>query len=553
VSEAATLRGQRPAPRPPDLSERSTWAGPLLLLVGAITAAGLLLRLPSFNDALFGDELSTYFIVAGNGLGDVMNLVRSDQEVSPPLYFLLSSATEGLGDRAESLRLTSLFAGTAAIPLTYLLGQRTVGRGAALVGAALVALSPFLIFFSTEARPYALVLLLGLLSTLALLRALDTRRSGWWIAYAACSLAAVYTHYTVVFLLVGQFAWALWTRPEARRALVATNVGVAAGFLPWLPGFLEDSDGPSFIAPLEPFGLEAVKTDLGHWWIGHPYAALGWLPGDAALALVVAGMALGLLGLALGARAARGGARWPPSNGSVLVLVLAVATPVGAALYSSIGDTVWQSKNLIVSWPGLALVVGALVTSARGPLRVAAVTLVLGAFAIGAVKMLDSDSQRPDYEAAAEYIDHVGVSGEPVVEAPIYANPLTSLDVTLKEVGESSQRHPVLRVDAPPLRSQLRARRRLGDDYLFAPLPVPSPQVVARRAARLARGGDMFVAGLGSAPPARVRRTPESPLAAFLRALPSRFRHVETKTFPGYSIFSVSVYVFRDRRAAERI
>jgi mannosyltransferase len=553
VSEAATLEGPAPAtPSPTDRSARRYYLAPFLLVVGAITAAGLLLRLPSFDDALFGDEVSTYFIVAGNGIGTVMDLVRSDQEVTPPLYFLLAWATEGLGDRAESLRLTSLLAGMATIPLTYLLGLRTVGRGAALVGTALVALSPFLIFFSTEARPYALMVLLGLLSTLALLRALDTRRTSWWIAYAVCSLAAIYTHYTVVFLLAGQFAWALWTRPEARRALVATNVGAAAGFLPWLPGFLEDSDGPNFILALEPFGLEAIRTDLGHWSIGHPYDALGGVPGPAALAMVVGGLGAALLGLVLRLRAERS-TRWRPSDRTVLVLVLALATPVGVALYSSIGETVWQSKNLIASWPGLALAVGVLVTRAGGPLRVAAVTLVLGGFAIGAVKMLDSDSQRPDYEAAAEYIDHVGVSGEPIVEAPIYANPLTSLDVTLKEAGESSQRHPVLRVDAPPLRSQLRARRRLGDDYVFARLRVPSPQAVARQAARLARGGDMFVVGLGSASPARVRRTPESPLAPFLRALPPRFRHVETKTFPGYSIFSVSVYVFRDRRAAERI
>ena len=44
------------------------------------------------------------------------------------------------------LRAPSFLAGVAAIPLVYLLGARTVGRAAALVAAAITALSPFMIF-----------------------------------------------------------------------------------------------------------------------------------------------------------------------------------------------------------------------------------------------------------------------------------------------------------------------------------------------------------------------------------------------------------------------
>src|SRR5205085_11633972 len=102
---------------------------------------GLLLRLSSLSNSLFGDELSTYYAVAGHGLGRTLQIVRSDQELNPPLYFALAWLFARLGDTPEALRLPSMLAGTAAIPLTYLLGMRTVGRRAAIIGAALVATS----------------------------------------------------------------------------------------------------------------------------------------------------------------------------------------------------------------------------------------------------------------------------------------------------------------------------------------------------------------------------------------------------------------------------
>ena len=109
----------------------------------------------------------------------------------------------------ELLRLPSLLAGVAAIPLTYLLGARTIGRPAAVVGATLVALSPFQILFSTEARSFALLMLLTLLSTHRLAagdRGEACRVVGGLRRLLAC--ATMYANYTSVFLLAGQFLWA---------------------------------------------------------------------------------------------------------------------------------------------------------------------------------------------------------------------------------------------------------------------------------------------------------------------------------------------------------
>src|SRR5581483_2646734 len=164
--------------------------------------------------------------------------------------------------------------GTLSIPVVYLLGLRTVGRAAALVATALTTLSPFMIYYSTEARAYGLMMLFVLLSTLAMLLALDTRRARWWVVYAVASCAAFYCHYTCVFVLGAQLLWVVWSHPEARRPAFLANIGAAVGVVPWLPGLINDFRSPTvkILSALSPFSPHAVWIDLGHWTIGYPFS-----------------------------------------------------------------------------------------------------------------------------------------------------------------------------------------------------------------------------------------------------------------------------------------
>jgi hypothetical protein len=514
-----------------------------LIAVGAITVLGLLLRLPSFNDSLYSDELATYYIVTDHGLGDVVHLLQGSSptgDLSPPLFFMVAWLAKGLGGHPESLRIVSLLSGVAAIPLTYLLGLWTVGRRAALVGTVLIALSPFLIYYTTEARAYGMTLLLVLLSTLLLLRALDRGRFWWWAAYAVCSCAAVYTHYTPVYLLLAQFVWAFFARPEARLPLLAANAGAAVAYVPWVPTLIDNTQSPGSkaIEFLSPFTLSTIRVDLGRWGLGNPYIPLRELPGWVGIGMFLAGSLAGVTGLILGLRRAAGAASFPwPSSKAVLIFILAVATPAGLLFSSIVGDSVWTSRNLISSWPGLALAIGAVVTGASGVLRFVSVGLVIGAFAIGAVRMLDSDNQRPSYAEAAEFIERSATPGEPIVEAPSPTpGPLAPVtDVALANLDEPEpESHPALRLGYPSLRAKLRARP-------YASLPVLSAETVARRASKLARGRSLFVVIAG---PRGVRNIV---LDAFRRNLPADMQQVRSRVFPG--LLTVEVYVFRGPRA----
>src|SRR5205085_3620663 len=195
----------------PDTSEAMATA----LALAVLTGVGIALRIAVAHQSLFADELSTYWISATHDLPGVISLMYgtphiAHPEITPPLYFVAAWATSQLGHSPEWLRLPSLIAGAVTIPLVYALGRRTVGRRAGLVASALTALSPFMIYYSAEARAYGVMMALVVGSTLAMLKATETREARWWVGYAVCSCAALYTHYTCAFALGVQLLWLLW-------------------------------------------------------------------------------------------------------------------------------------------------------------------------------------------------------------------------------------------------------------------------------------------------------------------------------------------------------
>ncbi len=193
-----------------------------------------------------------------------------------------------------------------------------------------------------------------------------------------------------------------------------------------------------------------------------------------------------------------------------------------AALHSVVGASLFEPRNLIASWPGLALSVGLLATRAGRVAGVAVAVLALAAVSIGGIRMLKAQNRRPDYGSAARFIDRTGSPGDPVVETPLFPNPLSPLDAALGYASPSSERHPVLRIGAAQREAKVGALER-GPSPL-APLPVLSTRAVAARAVALSRRGRLFVVAL---------RPQAGAVDGFLRALGRSYRVVATRRLPG--------------------
>lgn len=388
--------------------------------VAGLTLLAVLLRALAIGQSVWGDELFLYEIVQERGIRDALSVVR-ETESTPPLYFVLAWIAARIGEHDFLwIRIPSLLFSVATVPLVYALGARTVGHTAALIAAALFAIGPFDIFYGTEGRGYAAVAFFCAASTLSLLELVRTGRRQWAVALAVTTAAAAYTHYVVAFVLAAQFVWALAVHREHARAVLGAYLGAALLYLPWLPGALQqfEDNTSSRVAALR--GPAAMAEGVAKLWFGHPFAGLAEVPGRLAVAAIAAGL---LAAAVLGVRAAheRGTG---PSRGTVLVVLLAAATPVGALLYQLTDSSIFLPRYLSPSVPAGALAIGALLVAPRRPLAVGAATLaVLGGVAAGTVRALGPDGRRPAYRAIAAHLDRVAPAAAPVVELSLFTGP----------------------------------------------------------------------------------------------------------------------------------
>ena len=400
------------------------WDASEVLGVALITLVAFALRAVCLDQSLFGDELFAYEILHDRSLGEVFSVVH-DTEKTPPLGFVLAWLPERLGG-PELIRLPSFVAGVATVPLLYLLGRRIFGRPAALVAALWFAVSPFQIFYGTETRSYAVVAALVVLSTLALLAAIDERRVRWWALYVVAAAAALYTHYIAALTLIPQAAWALWVHKEVAREQLISNGIVVAAFLPWAPSFLVQFDHSSteaeYLSTVAPLTASYLAEISGKALVGHPFVSLADLPGASSLAVIGVVLVLATAALIYDTLSGRRVFRPAITGRPALAAGLALIPLIGLALYSARPNTSFLlARNLSVAVPYALLIIGWLLTRPCGQLRWLLPVAALAALVVGTVKMVTPAYQRPDGRDAAQYIDaHAGPRAS-VVDAQVIA------------------------------------------------------------------------------------------------------------------------------------
>jgi hypothetical protein len=178
------------------------WAVALFLCLGAF------LRVYRFTrPGLWTDEYGTWWAVAQGGWSDVVHRAIHIHGQSPFYYLIVKFSTDLLGAGPFSLRLPSIVFGIATLAIAYPLGLAVFRQPyAALFTLAAFAVSEPLIWYSQEARPYALALFCTGLSFLCYLRALDRGSGAWHAAYALTTAGAFYAHYLFGFAVMVQLA-----------------------------------------------------------------------------------------------------------------------------------------------------------------------------------------------------------------------------------------------------------------------------------------------------------------------------------------------------------
>jgi mannosyltransferase len=347
------------------LSRARLWAAdsPHLVLLAGFVALGAALRFATLDLQSYRyDEAVTVGRVLHPSLFDTLATVPRS-ESTPPLYYLVAwlwSRPFGTGE--VGMRSLSALAGTASIAAVYVGAVALpLPRRAGLVAAAIVAVSPVLIWFSQDARAYALAFLLSTLSFLFFARA---RRSGagrdltWWAAFSALAIA---THYFAGFAVAPEAVLLLlgtWGRrsarsaPQRRRVALAIAAVLAASAL-LLPIALRQAENAhaAWIAE-QPLGqrLERAAAKLAGDDNGNEHGARQ--PGPIPLGVPVA-LAFAALALLLwrGDRGERRGAGLAAAVG-----LTAVGLPL---LLGAFGADYLDGRNLVPVFAPLVVVLGA--------------------------------------------------------------------------------------------------------------------------------------------------------------------------------------------------
>jgi hypothetical protein len=294
------------------------------------------------------------------------------------------------------LRSLSASFGTLAVPVAWRAAREWFESSrAGLIAAALVAFNPFFVWYSQEARSYALLVLMAALSLLFLVQALRNPTARALALWAFTAALALLTHYFAAFLLVPEAIWLVWSLRRRAWLAVAAPSAVALALIP-LAVHQRDLGHTAFIADL---GLGRRIVDLPKKLVtgelGTPTPLIGPLAGAVAAAALV---------YALRTR--------PPR----LLLALAVAAALVPFVLAIAGSDYLLPRNLIAVYVPVVLVAAAGL-GAAGKLGVAGAAVICAvALTVNVEVTADAKLQRDDWRGAASALG----PAEAVVVAPEY-------------------------------------------------------------------------------------------------------------------------------------
>ena len=185
--------------------------------------------------------LQRYQQVSGRGVLDTARSLADGDPQHPPLYYELARLWgKSIGDSVGSLRALSAAISVMALAAMFLFCRVLFeSRLAGWLGVAVLAASPFQLFYAQEAREYALWSLLTLLSCVALLYALrEPAKKRGWLIYCLSLVLSLYVFVLTLFVIAAHAVMVVATaRSRLRQVAVPFSacVGVAVlAFTPWL-------------------------------------------------------------------------------------------------------------------------------------------------------------------------------------------------------------------------------------------------------------------------------------------------------------------------------
>ena len=349
-----------------DRTERFPATGRSQAAVVAILGLAAFTRIYEIDTADVWVDEANAILMSKESLGGLFQRLRLDS--SPPAYYiLLHFWVLAFGDGAVAVRLLSALSGIALVIVTWWAGRDLISPRVGLWAALFVAASPIQAFYSQQARMYAMLPVLALLSVAFLVRYLRGSSKADFRLWIGTTLLALLTHHFAFYLLA------------VHGALIALSGRLVSDWRHWLGAALVTALGYS---PWTPFLLDQIQNrDHYAWFVGFwdrigpeehvqltfqsyspsgtfaQYAGLGPPPGGVWAALGVAALVTALAGFGAyslwSSRRERGlvGAGWP-----LIFLVLPILASLAVSMLGTPNYVAGRVDQMML--PAFALLVG---------------------------------------------------------------------------------------------------------------------------------------------------------------------------------------------------
>jgi len=205
------------------------------------------------------------------------NLIN--QSTHPPLFFCGMHYWLNLIDQLSVSLLTKVrsfpaLIGVLSIALMYVFNRVAFSKKAGLIGALMMAISPFHLYLSQEARHYTLpifIILISLTLWLKLIQNIKLKKLNYliWISWILINSLSLYIHYFSAIALVAEYLSLLiiLTQHKLRQIwlYLASSILTLSLFLPWLSIILNHANNDKTNWLSAPEGLSPLFQSIIAW------------------------------------------------------------------------------------------------------------------------------------------------------------------------------------------------------------------------------------------------------------------------------------------------
>ncbi len=379
------------------------------IIIGVLMAIATLLGVYIFSQfSMRLDEAQSLFQVSRDIPG-ILYYVGQDVHV-PGYHLILHFWLLMFGSDITVARYLSLIFMVLTIPAVYYLGRITIGRRAAIFAALLVSLSPFLAWYGSEARMYAMLTFITVIHQIIFVKLFQTNRPILWIFYPLVAAAGLYVHYFFGFVLLTQAIFYIIYRkqfaPRSFLKFTASAIIAVAALAPWALYVM----GLGSASNTQPMLSAPSSVDLFNTYSQFLFG----FQSDVLNTIIVSLWPIVIL---LGFYALQKNRKISPE---VMFFVMMATVPIiGAFIISITVRPFYLSRYLIVSLPALLLVVAYIFSVYPAKVRRTLQVLLIGiTITLLVIQIRNPEAPvKEDYRSAAQYLERKASGRDVIVVA----------------------------------------------------------------------------------------------------------------------------------------